>query len=89
MCPVAVVVAAMELTMTSWLVSGRQRQFMEIWVKSLCSFRFHALVPGDGWQTGSEVRTHRLICPSSSIEAMVFTIRSRGAFRSYSCKGGR
>ena len=35
--PVLVVVAAIELTMTSWLDGGLPRQFMEMWEKSLCS----------------------------------------------------
>jgi len=32
--PVAVVTAAMVLMMTSWLVSGRPRQFMVMWANS-------------------------------------------------------
>jgi hypothetical protein len=35
--PVRVVVAAMLLTMTSWLVSGRPRQLVEMWLNSRCS----------------------------------------------------
>jgi hypothetical protein len=41
-----VVVAAMVLTMTSWLVSGRPRQFMVMWENSRCSILFHLEVPG-------------------------------------------
>ena len=44
--PVAVVVAAMVWTMTSWLVSGRARQLREIWENSRCSILFHREVPG-------------------------------------------
>jgi len=40
------VVAAMVLTMTSWLVSGLPRQFMVMWENSRCSIRFHFDVPG-------------------------------------------
>jgi hypothetical protein len=39
-------VAAMVLTMTSWLVSGRPRQFIVIWENSRCSTLFHFDVPG-------------------------------------------
>ncbi len=49
--PVVVVVAAIVSTMTSWLVSGLPRQFMEIWAKSRCSIRFHFDVPGGKWDT--------------------------------------
>ena len=35
--PVRVVVAAIVCTMTSWLVSGRPRQFIEMWENSRCS----------------------------------------------------
>jgi hypothetical protein len=34
---VRVVVAAMVCTITSWLVKGRPRQFMEMWENSRCS----------------------------------------------------
>ena len=44
-CSVVVVVAAIELRMTSWLDRGRPRQFMEMWEKSLRSILFHLLVP--------------------------------------------
>jgi hypothetical protein len=43
---VPVVVAAIDCTMTSWLVNGRPRQFMVIAENSRCSIRFHLLVPG-------------------------------------------
>jgi len=49
--PVLVVVAAMALTMTSWLVRGLPRQFIEIWENSRCSILFHFEVPGGRWQT--------------------------------------
>ena len=49
--PVLVVVAAMVLTMTSWLVSGRPRQFIEMRENRRCSILFHLLVPGGKWQT--------------------------------------
>ena len=49
--PVRVVVAAMVWTMTSWLVSGRPRQFMVMWENSRCSILFHLEVPGGKWQT--------------------------------------
>jgi hypothetical protein len=48
---VRVVVAAMDCTMTSWLVSGRPRQFMVMWENSRCSILFHFEVPGGKWQT--------------------------------------
>ena len=48
--PVAVVVAAMVCTMTSWLVSGRPRQFIVMWENSRCSTLFHFDVPGGKWQ---------------------------------------
>ena len=38
-------------TMTSWLVSGRPRQFMVMWENSRCSILFHFEVPGGKWQT--------------------------------------
>ncbi len=37
--------------MTSWLVSGRPRQFIEMWQNSRCSILFHLEVPGGRWQT--------------------------------------
>jgi hypothetical protein len=47
---VAVVVAAMLFTMTSWLARGRPRQFMVIRENSRCSILFHLEVPGGKWQ---------------------------------------
>jgi len=38
------------LMMTSWLVSGRPRQFRVIWENSRCSILFHLEVPGGKWQ---------------------------------------
>jgi hypothetical protein len=49
--PARVVVAAMVLMMTSWLVSGRPRQFIEMWENSRCSILFHLEVPGGKWHT--------------------------------------
>ena len=49
--PVRVVVAAMVLTMVSWLSSGRPRQFIEMCENSRCSILFHLDVPGGKWQT--------------------------------------
>ena len=46
-----VVVAAMVSTITSWLVNGRPRQFIEMWENSRCSILFHLLVPGGRWHT--------------------------------------
>ena len=41
----------MVFTMTSWLVSGRPRQFIVMWENSRCSTLFHLEVPGGGkWQ---------------------------------------
>jgi hypothetical protein len=45
--PVPVVVAAMQLTMTWWLVNGRPRQFMVIWANNRCSTWFHFDVPAE------------------------------------------
>ena len=55
------VVAAMLLMMTSWLVSGLPRQFIVIWENSRCSTLFHFDVPGGKWQTviSSPVSTAR------------------------------
>ncbi len=49
--PVLVVVAAIVLMMTSWLVSGRARQFLEMKLNSRCSILFHLEVPGGRWHT--------------------------------------
>jgi hypothetical protein len=48
---VQVVVAPISSTITSWLTSGRPRQFIEIALNSRCSIRFHLEVPGGRWQT--------------------------------------
>src|SRR5262245_33093115 len=53
--PVSVVVAAIRLTITSWLTSGRPRQFWLMNEKSRCSILFHLLVPGGKWHT--EIRS--------------------------------
>src|SRR5664280_3100098 len=37
--------------MTSWLVSGLLRQFIEMCENSRCSILFHLDVPGSRWQT--------------------------------------
>ena len=37
--------------MTSWLTSGRPRQFMLMWANRRCSILFHLLVPGGKWHT--------------------------------------
>ena len=44
-------VAAMRSTTTSWLISQRPRQFIEMWLNRRCSIWFHLLVPGGRWQT--------------------------------------
>jgi hypothetical protein len=44
--PVCVVVAPISSTITSWLASGRPRQFIEVALNSRCSIRFHLEVPG-------------------------------------------
>ena len=49
--PVRVRVEAIVATTTSWLVSGRPRQFIVIWENSRCSILFHFEVPGGKWQT--------------------------------------
>ena len=49
--PVRVVVAAIVCTITSWLVSGRPRQFIEMWENNRCSILFHLEVPGGKWHT--------------------------------------
>jgi hypothetical protein len=50
--PVQVVGAAMLLTLTLWLSSGRPRQFIERCDNSQCSILFHWDVPGGKWQNG-------------------------------------
>lgn len=49
--PALVVVAAMVSTITSWVVSDRPRQFIQMWATSRCSTLFHLLVPGGRWHT--------------------------------------
>src|SRR5215831_3882217 len=49
--PVVVVVAAIRLTITSWLTSGFPRQFWLMKENSRCSILFHLLVPGGKWDT--------------------------------------
>jgi hypothetical protein len=43
-------VEAIVATTTSWLDSGRPRQFIVIWENSRCSILFHFEVPGGKWQ---------------------------------------
>jgi hypothetical protein len=43
---VLVVVVAIRLMMTSWLMSGLPRQLVEMKLNSRCSILFHLLVPG-------------------------------------------
>ena len=57
--PVLVVVAAIRLTIASWLTSGLPRQFWLMNEKSRCSILFHLLVPGGKWHT--EISKPRLI----------------------------
>ena len=38
-------------TTTSWLTSGRPRQFSVMWQNIRCSILFHLLVPGGKWHT--------------------------------------
>src|SRR5271157_1759000 len=49
--PVVVVVPAMRLMMTSWLIGGLPRQFWLMNENRRCSILFHLLVPGGKWQT--------------------------------------
>ncbi len=49
--PFSVVVLAIRLTMTSWLINGRPLQFSVMWQNIRCSILFHLLVPGGKWQT--------------------------------------
>jgi hypothetical protein len=46
-----VVVAAIDYTMTSWLLSGRPRRFIEVREDSRCSISWHVEVPGGRRQT--------------------------------------
>ena len=66
-----VVVAAIVLTMTSWLVSGRPRQFMVMWENSRCSIRFHFEVPGGKWHTVTASPVCRASAASSAFQARV------------------
>jgi hypothetical protein len=61
----------MEATMTSWLASGRPRQFMVMWENSRCSTLFHLEVSGGKWHTviSSPVATAR--AASSVFQARV------------------
>jgi hypothetical protein len=63
---VRVVVAAMVCTITSWLVSGRPRQFIVMAENSRCSALFHLEVPGGKWQQviSSPVSTARAAGPA-------------------------
>ena len=45
------VVAAIRLTMTSWLTNGLPRQFFVMKENRRCSILFHLLVPGGKWHT--------------------------------------
>jgi hypothetical protein len=67
---VRVVVAAIVLTMTSWLVSGRPRQFMVMAENSRCSIRFHFDVPGGKWHTVTA-------SPVSSAKAAISAFQAR------------
>ena len=49
--PASVVVLPIRLTTTSWLTSGRPRQFWVMWQNIRCSILFHLLVPGGKWHT--------------------------------------
>jgi hypothetical protein len=59
-------------TITSWLTSGRPRQFIEIALNSRGSIRFPLEVPGGRWQT--------VICSpvsAASRASSVFQARTR------------
>src|SRR4051794_31330196 len=49
--PPSVAVFAIRLMITSWLTSGRPRQFWVMWQNIRCSILFHLLVPGGKWHT--------------------------------------
>jgi hypothetical protein len=55
--------------MTSWLVSGRPRQFRVIWENSRCSILFHLEVPGGKWQTVISSPLSRANCASPAFQA--------------------
>ena len=61
----------MPLMMTSWLVSGRPRQFIVIWENSRCSTLFHFDVPGGKWQTVISSPASRASAASSAFHARV------------------
>ena len=65
------VVAAIVWTMTSWLVSGLPRQFIEIAEKSRCSILFHLLVPGGKWHTVMSSPVWAASAASSAFQARV------------------
>jgi hypothetical protein len=69
--PARVVVAAMVLTMTWWLVSGRPRQFIVMWLNSRCSILFHFEVPGGKWQTVISTPAASANAASSAFQARV------------------
>jgi hypothetical protein len=69
--PVRVVVAAMLFTITSWLVSGRPRQFMVMWENSRCSILFHLEVPGGKWQQVISSPVSRARSASPAFQARV------------------
>ena len=61
----------MLFTMTSWLVSGRPRQFMVMWENSRCSILFHLEVPGGKWQTVISRPVSAARAASSAFQARV------------------
>jgi hypothetical protein len=69
---VRVVVAPISSTITSWLVSGRPRQFVEIALNSRCSIRFHLEVPGGRWQTVIAIPVS-----AANLASSVFQARTR------------
>ena len=61
----------MVVTMTSWLVSGRPRQFIVMWENSRCSILFHLEVPGGKWQTVTASPVSSAKAASSAFHARV------------------
>ena len=61
----------MVLTMTSWLASGRPRQFMVMWENSRCSILFHLEVPGGKWQQVISSPVSAASAASSAFQARV------------------
>jgi hypothetical protein len=57
--------------MTSWLVSGRPRQFIVMWENSRCSILFHFDVPGGKWQTVISSPVPAARAASSAFQARV------------------